>query len=286
MTSQQMGLCAEGGALARTGSPSSVVRLTPELETSALSLTDESTRSTPGASFVASEPAYFDVMDMPILAHDWDALVPRMGLPYPGGPAPALLKEPVGLAPPPPPGLSLPTGVDVASPASWMSSSTMSPSDTGATEHTQPPSRVSDDASATDLLARPAKRSRTEPPPSHAWSSQYQIPALLPMAPRALPHGASDGAALRAWLVERRALLHKAHDDVVRDMAGLQHDKTVRADMRARLTARMHALRQRSLDVPPAPAAMPMLKTHGGEFWDPTPVSSMADLLEQNILYL
>lgn len=100
-----------------------------------------------------------------------------------------------------------------------------------------------------------------------------------------MPADRQSSDHLRAWLLERRALLQKAHDDVTKDMAALHQDMARRNELRMRLNARISLLRQRRMA---SLTSLAMLKPdgEGNELWDSAHVSSVADLLEQNILYL
>lgn len=109
--------------------------------------------------------------------------------------------------------------------------------------------------------------------------STYQPPMLLPMGPRALAPGPDT---LRAWLLERRALLQKAHDDVTRAAAHLRADEARWTELRAQLAARIGVLRKKQATVVHPTA----LLKDAFEPWGTDDMGSVSDLLEQDILCL
>lgn len=111
-----------------------------------------------------------------------------------------------------------------------------------------------------------AKQPRTRPP--ERTLPTYAPPALLAMDPHPLPQGPRS-EALRAWLLERRALLQKTHEDISRDMTRLENDRAALAQLHTRVTQRVEHLRRTLLASP-----------------ETQPVYDMAALLEQDILCL
>lgn len=136
-----------------------------------------------------------------------------------------------------------------------------------------PPSKLIDHTQSkrplTNAAACPAKRMR------------YEAPNLLPMDPRPMAEDLPRRDAVRAWLLERRALLQKVQDDVCRDMAGLQRNQAHHAELRDKLGARIMELKERHTEEE-------MWPNDDDEIWSTSsaPMSSVADLLEKNILCL
>ena len=117
---------------------------------------------------------------------------------------------------------------------------------------------------------RPAKQTRVRAQTPRFPT--YTPPALLSMDPRPMtPSTGTTSAtgAMQAWLLERRALLQKARDDVTKDAARLDADQAAMETLRTRLAERIDTLR----------------RTHGA-LGDEPPSWDMAALLEQDILCL
>lgn len=144
---------------------------------------------------------------------------------------------------------------------SWLSPASLSPCDSSSTQddHTPPP-----------------KRMRLGQPESHTL--------LLPCSstPRAR---APRTETLRARLLERRAQLQEAQAQVRQAQEMLQVQQTHWTHVQSLLSARISELRRHSA---PAPQGLGLLGSDelDDPLWDTAPVSSVADLLEQNILCL
>lgn len=87
--------------------------------------------------------------------------------------------------------------------------------------------------------------------------------------------------AVRAWLLERRALLQKVQDDVCRDMASLQRNQAHHAELRDKVGARIRELKEHRAEAETWP-------NDNDGIWSTSSasMSSVADLLEKNILCL
>jgi len=81
--------------------------------------------------------------------------------------------------------------------------------------------------------------------------------------------------------LERRALLQKVQDDVCRDMAGLQRNQAYHAELRDKVGARIRELKEHRPEAEVWP-----IDDDGIWSTSSAPVSSVADLLEKNILCL
>lgn len=121
----------------------------------------------------------------------------------------------------------------------------------------------------------------------------YHPPSLLPMEPRPLSGGMQRTEAVRSWLLERRALLDRAYDDVCKDAASLRQRQAHYAHVRDSLRTRIHELRETRAKAAAHVNAPQMLPSdtheHDDAMWsaDSTAaMSSVADLLEKNILCL
>lgn len=280
----------EAAMIRRDDSQSPLLCLTPDLEQSSTSHTDESTMGTPVPTLPTSESSKGSNVALPGLPmhQSWESLMHEVHLPYYDLTLGFTDTKEALLSLPPSGRIRMPNPIEVPSPASWLTSDSQSPSDTSSSclDHTLPLKRSSDVSNGI-LIHEPTmafKRARTSPtgmdvPPS------YQVPSLIPMDPHPMPADRQSSDHLRAWLLERRALLQKAHDDVTKDMAALHQDMARRNELRMRLNARISLLRQRRMA---SLTSLAMLKPdgEGNELWDSAHVSSVADLLEQNILYL
>ena len=138
-------------------------------------------------------------------------------------------------------GLSLPGTPDTSASSMWLGSSASSSDSPGTAPMKRSPSE-----GARAKRPRPAK---VRPAPA---VPAYSPPTLIPMAPRMLSAPPSTDA-LRAWLLERRALLQKTRDDVTKDMARLDDDEKAWAQLRVRLGERIEHAR-RAAPPPDAPS--------------------------------
>lgn len=155
-----------------------------------------------------------------------------------------------------------PASVGAGLPPSWLSPVSLSPCDSPLTQddHTPPPKRMRSESHA----------------PNHRRSSTPARPA-------------SDTESLRAWLLQRRAQLQQKQADIRQAQATLKEQQGHWAHVQTLLSARIAKLSQ-NRTLAPAPSSL-NLGLLGSEelddpLWDAAPVSSVADLLEQNILCL
>jgi len=158
---------------------------------------------------------------------------------------------------------SKPAPVGAGYPPGWLSLASLSPCDSPSTQddHTPPP-----------------KRLRVDQPESHT-----------PILPRSSvpPVRAPRTEALRAWLLERRGQLQQAQAQVRQAQETLKAQQEHWAHVQTLLSARISELSPRSAPAP-APVRLGLLDSDelDDPLWDAAPVSSVADLLEQNILCL
>ena len=280
-------------------SQSPSVSLTPELDGSNLTQSDEqSRRCTPAPARCSAA----------LPGGDWDTLVQDLHMLYPH-------QDPDSIAAAASDGTAekrdFQLQADVPT-SDWISSFTDTPALLTHVNDTQSMKRTAADDSSSAMLelCQPAKRQRVRPIGARPiLASGYQVPALLPMNPRAISNDMKKPAAVRAWLLERRALLQKAHDDVYKDMTGLKSDQAHYAELRKLLSDRICTLRKRRgqtiSDVPfeqtnnhvdGIGVGMDVVDDIGSVgvdvneldngIWNASNVSSVADLLEKNILCL
>ncbi|WFD27869.1 hypothetical protein MNAN1_002877 [Malassezia nana] len=97
-------------------------------------------------------------------------------------------------------------------------------------------------------------------------------------------HAASRTETIRAWLVARRAQLQQAQDQIREAQSSLKARQAHWDHVQSLLRARIAELRQRST----RPPSLGLLESDelDDPLWDAAPMSSVAELLEQNILCL
>ncbi|WFD20489.1 hypothetical protein MCAP1_002733 [Malassezia caprae] len=238
----------ESGAIARSESLPSSLTATPDLDRSSFLSED---LGTPASACIATGRA-------PTKAHTLDlGLMQREALmSYLDTKEPMLFFDTMeGKAAP----------VSAGLPPSWLSPASLSPCDSPSTQddHTPPPKRMR------------LGHSESHPPiPSRSSAARARAPRT---------------EALRAWLLERRAQLHEAQAQVRQAQETLQAQQAHWTHVQSLVGARIAELRRHSAPAPaPAPAGLGLLGTDelDDPLWDGAPVSSVADLLEQNILCL
>lgn len=130
---------------------------------------------------------------------------------------------------------------------------------------------------ALDEASGPCKKWRAD---EGAGPSTFTIPAYTPPAlpnviPRALPSN-PDTSTVRAWLVERQAVLQKTHRDLVRDAARLEADQAAWSSIETRLADHVAYLRR----------THPTVASSSETWTSSEQIPDLAALLEQDILYL
>ena len=219
------------------------VSLSPDLDHCGTSVTEEMSLCTPSPLIPAEVSPEFR----------WDMLVQELNDAYTTS---EVKKEPMPFVPM----STLSSCISVPSSPAWLLS-------------TDPPSKLIDHTqtkrSLADAVTCPPKRMRSE------------IPNLLPMEPRPMAENLPRRDAVRAWLLERRALLQKVQDDVCRDMAGLRRNQAYHAELRDKVGARIRELKEHRTEAEVWP-----IDDDGIWSTSSAPMSSVADLLEKNILCL
>lgn len=219
------------------------VSLSPDLDRCSTSVTEETSLCTPSPLIPAEVSPEFR----------WDMLVQELDDAYT---TPDVKREYMPFVP-----MNIPsTCASVPSSPAWLLP-------------TDPPSKLIDHTQS----KRPLANAATCPPKR----MRYEAPNLLPMEPRPMAEDLPQRDAVRAWLLERRALLQKVQDDVCRDMASLQRNQAHHAELRDKVGARIRELKEHRAEAETWP-------NDNDGIWSTSSasMSSVADLLEKNILCL